>query len=48
MIWRACSSEPSCSGISGRYFIVRKFDSEYGLSFDVCGRLWLFAMPRST
>jgi len=37
-----------CSGMSGRYLSVRKFDSEYGLSLDVYGRLWLFAMPRST
>jgi hypothetical protein len=32
-------------GISGLYLSVRKFDSEYGLSFDVCGRLWLWRQP---
>ncbi len=33
------------SGNSGRYFSVLKFDSEYGLSVDVYGRLWVLVTP---
>jgi len=35
------------AGNSGRYFSVLKFDSEYGLSLEVYGRLCVFVMPRS-
>ena len=35
------------SGNSGLYFRVLKFDSEYGLSLEVYGRLCVFVTPRS-
>jgi hypothetical protein len=40
--------QPKRAGKSGRYFIVLNCDSEYGLSSDTCGRLWLLVMSRST
>src|SRR5947207_9169950 len=44
---RASAIDPKVSGKSGRYFRVRKCDSEYGLSLLVCGREWVFVTPRS-
>ena len=35
------------SGKSGRYFSVRYWDSEYGLSFDTRGRECVLVTPRS-
>jgi hypothetical protein len=35
------------SGKSGLYFKVLKAASEYGLSFDTCGREWVMATTRS-
>src|SRR6266508_5817002 len=39
--------EPKVSGKSGRYFNVRNWDSEYGLSLLTCGREWVLVTPRS-
>ena len=36
------------AGKSGRYFMVLNCDSEYGLSSETWGRLWLLVMSRST
>jgi hypothetical protein len=36
---------PNRSGNSGLYFRVLKFDSEYGLSLEVYGRLWVLVTP---
>src|SRR2546429_8555378 len=44
---RASSMQPKLGGKSGRYFNVRKCDSEYGLSLLVCGREWVLVTPRS-
>src|SRR5450830_1381177 len=44
---RASSIEPKRSGKSGRYFRVLNCASEYGLSSDTCGRLWVLATSRS-
>ena len=44
---RACSMQPKRSGKSGRYFSVLNCASENGLSFETCGREWLFVTPRS-
>src|SRR5207245_9394689 len=38
---------PKRSGNSGRYFMVRNWLSEYGLSSETCGRLWVFVIPKS-
>jgi len=38
---------PKRSGNSGRYFRVRNWLSEYGLSFETCGRLCVLVTPRS-
>ena len=42
---------PGCSrsdpGNSGRYFMVRNWLSEYGLSSETYGRLWVLVTPRS-
>ena len=38
---------PKRSGNSGRYFRVRNWLSEKGLSSDTCGRLCVFVTPRS-
>src|ERR1035437_2304474 len=38
---------PKRSGNSGRYFRVRNWLSEYGLSSETCGRLWVFVTPKS-
>src|SRR5450759_3991836 len=35
------------SGNSGRYFMVRNWLSEYGLSSQTCGRLWVLVTTRS-
>ena len=45
---RASSMQPKRAGKSGRYFIVLNCASEYGLSSETCGRLWLLVMSRST
>ena len=45
---RACSTEPKRSGDAGQYFKVLNAASEYGLSLDTWGRLWLRDAPRST
>ena len=45
---RASSMLPKRAGKSGRYFIVLNCASEYGLSSETWGRLWLLATPRST
>jgi len=39
--------EPKRSGNSGLYFRVLNWLSEYGLSSETCGRLWVFVTPRS-
>src|SRR5438105_13567627 len=44
---RASSIEPKRSGKPGRYFKVRNWLSEYGLSSETCGRLWVLTTPRS-
>src|ERR1019366_2401222 len=44
---RASSMEPNRSGNSGRYLRVLNWLSEYGLSSETCGRLWVLVMPRS-
>src|SRR6516162_8243232 len=36
---------PKRSGNSGRYFRVRNWLSEYGLSFETCGRLCVLVTP---
>src|SRR3982074_1549174 len=43
----ASSLHPNRLGNSGRYFIVRNWDSEYGLSLETCGRECDFVTPRS-
>src|ERR1700694_5720069 len=44
---RASSMEPNRPGNSGRYVSVLNWASEYGLSFEQCGREWLLVTPRS-
>src|SRR5207342_836465 len=44
---RASSIEPKRSGKSGLYFRVLNCASEYGLSSETCGRLWVLATSRS-
>src|SRR5450755_4532206 len=44
---RASSIEPKRCGKSGRYFRVLNCASEYGLSSETCGRLWVLATSRS-
>src|SRR6266704_3202229 len=39
--------QPKRSGNSGRYFMVRNWLSEYGLSSETCGRLCVLVTPRS-
>src|SRR5450759_2628279 len=39
--------QPKRCGNCGWYFIVLKWLSENGLSFEVCGRLWDLVTPRS-
>src|ERR1039458_8601545 len=39
--------EPNRSGNSGRYLRVLNWLSEYGLSSETCGRLWVLVTPRS-
>src|SRR6266699_1495677 len=39
--------QPKRSGNSGRYFSVRNWLSEYGLSLETCGRLCVLVTPRS-
>ena len=39
--------EPKRSGNSGRYFMVRNWDSEKGLSLETYGREWVLVTPRS-
>src|SRR5229473_2106167 len=45
---RASSMLPNRSGKSGRYLSVLNWASEYGLSSETCGRLWVLATSRST
>src|SRR4029450_6788694 len=42
----ASSKQPKRSGNSGRYFMVRNWLSEYGLSLEQCGRLCDLVTPR--
>src|ERR1019366_6204657 len=44
---RASSMEPKRSGNSGRYLRVLNWLSEYGLSSETWGRLWVLVTPRS-
>ena len=44
---RASWMEPKRSGNPGRYFMVRNWLSEYGLSSETWGRLWVLVTPRS-
>jgi hypothetical protein len=44
---RPSSTEPNRPGNSGRYLSVLNCASEYGLSFEQCGREWLLVTPRS-
>src|SRR2546422_4230991 len=44
---RASSMEPKRSGKSGRYFKVRNWLSEYGLSSETWGRECVLVTPRS-
>jgi len=44
---RESSMEPKRSGNSGLYLRVLNWLSEYGLSSETCGRLWVFVTPRS-
>src|SRR5438270_5357901 len=44
---RASWRDPKRSGKPGRYFRVRKWLSEYGLSSETWGRLWVLVIPRS-
>jgi hypothetical protein len=39
--------QPNLSGNSGLYLSVLNCASENGLSFETCGREWLFVTPRS-
>ncbi len=39
--------DPKRSGNSGRYFMVRNWLSENGLSSETCGRECVLVMPRS-
>ena len=39
--------DPKRSGKPGRYFKVLNWLSEYGLSFETWGRLWVLVMPKS-
>src|SRR2546428_10223377 len=38
----------NCAGKPGRYFSVLNCASEYGLSFETCGREWVLVDRKST
>ena len=42
---RESCSDPNLSGNPGRYFKVRNWLSEYGLSSEMWGRLWVLVIP---
>src|SRR5450756_532412 len=44
---RASWMDPKRRGNPGRYLRVLNWASEYGLSFEVYGRLWVLVTPRS-
>src|SRR5882757_4287633 len=43
----ASSIEVKHAGNPGRYLRVLNWASEYGLSFETCGREWVLVTPRS-